>query len=205
MSVSHALQVSCPSGLVQRWLGCADSTLATHKHIKFGTRVPFTCHAILVLLTQERRNKKLIMICAMLSSYLRELAWVASIRFTYIPSYLYAVCVIAIISVTYKHLCIKLKMHSCLRIYQDSRFEGVWKSYRCQCFWSGNLLYWLVSCCLVGMCFGSSWSIIYACMGINNIISFHLHLMLVVTASIRMICSLRKLQYCKCCKRHGVY
>ena len=66
MSVSHALQVSCPSGLVQRWLGCADSTLATHKHIKFGTRVPFTCHDILVLLTQERRNKKVTMICAML-------------------------------------------------------------------------------------------------------------------------------------------
>ena len=163
MSVSHALQVSCPSGLVQMWLGCADSTLATHKHIKLGTRVPFTCHAILVLLTQERRNKKLIMICEMLSSYLRELAWVASIRFTYIPSYLYAVCVIAIISITYMHYL----SWKCILVWgfidQDSRFEDVWKCYRCQSFWYGNLS-WLVSCCLVGMCFGSSYLKHHICM-----------------------------------------
>jgi len=107
------------------------------------------------------------------SSYLRELAWVASIRFTYIPSYLYAVCVIAIISITYMHYL----SWKCILVWgfidQDSRFEDVWKCYRCQSFWYGNLS-WLVSCCLVGMCFGSSWSIIYACMAINNIISFHL-------------------------------
>ena len=40
-------------------------------------------------------------------------------------AYYFMQCVIAIISVTYKHLCIKLKMHSCLRIYQDRSFEGV--------------------------------------------------------------------------------
>ena len=95
------------------------STLAPHKHIKFGTRVPFTCHAILVLLTQERRNKKVTMICAMLvlsqrtclgckhQVYIYTLLFVCSVCYCNHQHYIYAL--------------FKLKMYSCLRIYR-SRF-----------------------------------------------------------------------------------